>query len=293
MHLVVRRGGKVFNDYRFSSGPVYIGRNPANQVLLPSRTVSRQHAVIYSAEPNKWLIEDIGSSNRTYVNDRELIDKYRLKNGDKIRIGEYSITADLDNSADVKTETMRGISVHLDDTLTTVSPEPQVLTRRPGRDKGPAMRIPASRLKDFARAAELVCKSNGLDEIASTLVRTCISQFSAFQCFCALRSQSEGPMTAQCGKCRSGTRIDIKQLRLNDKINDAVENTIFMLFPQVPVLKKEDHIRSIMVAPLVSELGTFGFLYINNAADHEHYTISDLDYLVLLAIHTATIIENF
>jgi hypothetical protein len=34
-------------------------------------------------------------------------------------------------------------------------------------------------------------------------------------------------------------------------------------------------------------------LYVDNAMDHEHYSLSDLDYLMLLAIHTAAIVENF
>jgi hypothetical protein len=39
--------------------------------------------------------------------------------------------------------------------------------------------------------------------------------------------------------------------------------------------------------------GCFGAIYIDNATDHEHYTLSDLDYLMLLSIHTATVLKNF
>jgi hypothetical protein len=39
--------------------------------------------------------------------------------------------------------------------------------------------------------------------------------------------------------------------------------------------------------------GCFGVLYVDNAMDHEQYNLSDLDYLMLLAISTAAILENF
>jgi hypothetical protein len=39
--------------------------------------------------------------------------------------------------------------------------------------------------------------------------------------------------------------------------------------------------------------GCFGALYVDNATDHEQYNLSDLDYLMLLAISTAAILENF
>jgi hypothetical protein len=39
--------------------------------------------------------------------------------------------------------------------------------------------------------------------------------------------------------------------------------------------------------------GCFGVLYIDNAPGRAPYNLSDLDYLMLLAIHTSTIVENF
>ena len=54
-----------------------------------------------------------------------------------------------------------------------------------------------------------------------------------------------------------------------------------------------NRIRSAMIAPIVDPTGCFGVLYIDNSMDHGHYDLSDLDYLMLVAIHTAAIIENF
>ena len=56
---------------------------------------------------------------------------------------------------------------------------------------------------------------------------------------------------------------------------------------------QEQGIRSAIIAPVVGPDGAFGVLYIDNAMNREYYTLSDLDYSMLLAIHTAAIVKNF
>jgi serine/threonine protein kinase len=58
----------------------------------PDGYVSRRHAHIIKAK-NGYFIADLGSSNGTYVNDQSLSPKKfkRLRNGDKIEIGEVAI----------------------------------------------------------------------------------------------------------------------------------------------------------------------------------------------------------
>jgi GAF domain-containing protein len=48
-----------------------------------------------------------------------------------------------------------------------------------------------------------------------------------------------------------------------------------------------------MIAPVTGASGCFGVLYIDNDRTQEQYSLSDLDYLMLLAIHTAAVLENF
>jgi GAF domain-containing protein len=82
-------------------------------------------------------------------------------------------------------------------------------------------------------------------------------------------------------------------LKLKEKINHAIETKQFVLIPQASAPTEKDRIRSAMIAPVVDPSGCFGVLYIDNSMDHGHYSLGDLDYLMLIAIHTAAIIENF
>jgi pSer/pThr/pTyr-binding forkhead associated (FHA) protein len=286
MRLVVKQADEVVNKFQFTAGPIYIGRLANSQILLPDRTVSRQHAVIFKTPDGKWMVEDLNSANKTFLNNRQ-IKKAEIKTGDILRITEFSIEVNL------KDTTEADKAVHLEDTLIAAPRSPQIITRDIDTEHAADMRLPAKRAKDFARAAEEICQADGLDEILQALLHITAEQFAASRTWCALRSQPSGPMTSHAGKTRDGSPVQINEIKLSEKINEAVEKGRFLLLPQVPAQITERKIRSAMIAPIMSLAGCFGVLYIDNAADQEPYGLADLDYLMLLAIHTATILKNF
>lgn len=66
-----------------------IGRDASNDISLDDELASKHHAVleiISSEEDVKFLIQDLNSTNHTFVNDVP-IELYKLKDGDLIRIG--------------------------------------------------------------------------------------------------------------------------------------------------------------------------------------------------------------
>jgi len=62
-----------------------IGRSSATTLQLDIDNVSRNHAAIVMT-PLGHVIKDLGSTNGTFVNDRQ-ITEHRLRDGDQIRIG--------------------------------------------------------------------------------------------------------------------------------------------------------------------------------------------------------------
>jgi pSer/pThr/pTyr-binding forkhead associated (FHA) protein len=62
-----------------------IGRSAGNDIMIPQKHVSRQHAVITFRE-GIFMISDLGSANGTFVNDRRLTDPFPLAHGDIIRL---------------------------------------------------------------------------------------------------------------------------------------------------------------------------------------------------------------
>jgi pSer/pThr/pTyr-binding forkhead associated (FHA) protein len=64
-------------------GDLIIGRNPDCDLVLQSGTVSGKHARL-SLKDSVALLEDLGSTNGTFVNDQR-IQRAELKNGDRVR----------------------------------------------------------------------------------------------------------------------------------------------------------------------------------------------------------------
>ena len=295
MRLIVKKAGQTVNELRFTKGPLSIGRHAHSQIFLPDRAVSRQHAVIYSTQDGKWVIEDLDSANKTFLNDKD-VKKAEIKTGDCIHVGDFDIEVELEAGADV------GGGIHLEDTLVpdsqkspviSESPSSEIITRRADIPHGPDIKIPARRIKDFLDATEAICKSNGPDEVLKTLLGLTLRQFRAYHSWCALRNQPEGPMTSHAGKSREGYAVELIQIKIHEKINEAIDTKKFVLVPQVSSPTDEEKVRSAMIAPVIDPDGCFGVLYVDNAMDHGRFDLSDLDYLMLLAIHTAAVVENF
>lgn len=298
MRLVVKKGGSLVNEFQFTKGPIYIGRHADSQIFLPDRVVSRHHAVIFSTQDGKWMVEDLDSTNKTSLND-DPIHKTEIKTGDCLRIIDFTIEINLED------DTIADKPINLEDTLTTTpdrlddtritSPlEPQVIVRRIDSEHAPDIKLPAKRAKDFMRATDAICKADTLDEVLSALLNIATKQFISYHTWCALRNQPTGQMTCHAGKHRDGSTVQLSEIKLNEKITQAVEKEQFLLLQRIrPTQREKQIIHSAMIAPITGQAGCFGVLYIDNDMSHEHYSLSDLDYLMLLAIHTAVIIENF
>lgn len=77
--------GKVF---QLQPGrPNVIGRDAAAEVSIPSDRVSRRHAQVLPA-PGGYVLEDLGSSNGTLVNQERIQGRRPLRGGEYIQTGD-------------------------------------------------------------------------------------------------------------------------------------------------------------------------------------------------------------
>jgi pSer/pThr/pTyr-binding forkhead associated (FHA) protein len=291
MRLLVKQSDGTAKELQFDEGPISIGRGANNRVFLPDKGVSREHAIIRGMGGGKWMIEDLGSSNKTYLNNK-VIHKAEIKHGDCLRITDFTLEVILEEETRSEEIQAEDTLLHLEAALTV--PKHETVVRRPDAQHAPAMRLAARRLSDFSKATETIFEAGNLDELLLTLLDVTLEQFSAYHVWCALRRQPTGPMTCHGGKRRDGSPVQLNELQLSEKITQAVEKGQFFVLPSVSAqVEKKDKIRSAMVAAIMRPKGCFGVLYVDNAMIHEHYSLSDLDYLMLIAMHTAAIMRKF
>jgi hypothetical protein len=76
-------------NYSLSQPSVSVGRTPENDIKLNSDRVSRRHAVV-RFENNVFYVQDLGSSNGTFVNDNRVQGQQALQDGDMVRFGNLA-----------------------------------------------------------------------------------------------------------------------------------------------------------------------------------------------------------
>ncbi|MEM7801714.1 MAG: FHA domain-containing protein [Chloroflexota bacterium] len=85
--LVVRRGPNPDHVYMLSNETTIVGREPINDAMFPDPEVSRRHARIINKNGD-FFIDDLNSTNGTFINGRRISEITRLNAGDIIDFGE-------------------------------------------------------------------------------------------------------------------------------------------------------------------------------------------------------------
>ncbi len=74
---------------RVSPGAV-IGRDGANEVVMDEDTVSARHALL-RFDGRRWWVEDLDSTNGTFVNGQRVTGARAVRSGDEIRFGRVAV----------------------------------------------------------------------------------------------------------------------------------------------------------------------------------------------------------
>lgn len=98
--LVQYSGEQIGKRFSVESNVCIAGRSPQAAIFIDEPSVSRKHAKIFAYQ-DKVTIEDLGSSNGTFVNDQQVTDKLTIQSGDMIRLGtvmlKFFSSSDMDN----------------------------------------------------------------------------------------------------------------------------------------------------------------------------------------------------
>lgn len=120
------RSGQVYT-FHFDKPEVLIGRVKGNDVILPKQNISKRHALIRVNGP-RFIIEDFGSTNGTYVNGHRITGAVEIGADDKVYLGDFVMnfvdlaSSDLDSAPDLPSH-MGGVATG-DGPVTNDSVEP-------------------------------------------------------------------------------------------------------------------------------------------------------------------------
>jgi predicted component of type VI protein secretion system len=88
--LTMRSGPNPGTVYALESDQLSIGRDSSNDIAVNDAEVSRRHARL-TFQGGKYVLEDMGSTNGSFVNGQRLTGPRVLKNGEVISLGEQIV----------------------------------------------------------------------------------------------------------------------------------------------------------------------------------------------------------
>ena len=88
--FVMRSGPTPGATYSLEGDQIVIGRDSANGVAINDSEISRKHARL-TFQGGKYVLEDLGSTNGTFVNGQRLAGPVVLRSGDVVSLGEQIV----------------------------------------------------------------------------------------------------------------------------------------------------------------------------------------------------------
>jgi len=94
-HLELRvQNEENLEPYRYNISEIIIGRDPNSDCCLQSEKVSANHALI-SFHHNQWWIEDLNSTNGSFLNNDPVGAPTVVVDGDHLRCGDVTLSIHL------------------------------------------------------------------------------------------------------------------------------------------------------------------------------------------------------
>jgi hypothetical protein len=87
--------GESGRQLQFTRPVIRLGRDIACDFSLDEPTVSTQHARL-SFHHNQWWLEDLGSTNGTFLNEEPVTTPVVVTQGDQIRCGQVTMKIQID-----------------------------------------------------------------------------------------------------------------------------------------------------------------------------------------------------
>ena len=88
--FVMRSGPTPGVVFTLDGDQIHLGRDAANGVAINDAEISRKHSRL-SFQGGKYVLEDLGSTNGTFVNGQRLAGPVVLKPGDVVSLGEHIV----------------------------------------------------------------------------------------------------------------------------------------------------------------------------------------------------------
>jgi len=275
-----------------------IGRSSMNDLPVPDKMLSRQHARIVRDSNGGLSVEDLGSRNGTFLNGERLVSIQPLKPGDRITVGGVTLKIESESTTRVRIEAQEEEA--LDNTILKASAE--LLRKHTETDP----RLPAEQLSKLVESLRVVneltielLRDVSVDELLKFLVDKVFETLNPDRCVVLLRHSVSNELIPAIIRVAEG--ISAEEIRLSRTLVAAVvekRNGLLLMDTSAGSdVSLADSIRlsgikSVLAAPLENDGQVVGLIYVDCRMGHRSFEEADLRLLTSLANVAAAKIQN-
>jgi len=300
--LVFVAGPNAGRRYKLGDGEYVIGRRSDCQIFVPDMRVSRQHARI-RREQSRFLVEDLGSNNGTYVNGIKIQGQTDLKNDDEITIANNRIRVELPEITTGRQRT-DGFESHV--TIVDVGSS-SVFKSRDESDSGAMwkistvvpsldgrMRLLERKLAALTAILEAAAHSIEADELLKRVVDQLLELFPQAESIGVLvQDEKTGELGVKCQRNRSTGQVGAMRIPgtiIDHVIADRRGVLLGEQTGQFAPVQEGEALGTRMGAPLVAQNVNYGVVYVESKG--AAFRQEDVDLLQSVAAQTGLAIHS-
>ena len=303
--LSVERGSCAGRCVELVGTSFLIGRHSNSDLVVDDETVSRRHARIVRSA-HGYEIEDLHSRNGTTVNDQEVVDRHRLRSGDKIRLFDVVMTF-TEGGAELGLPDESG----LQEDIVPETKQLRIDTPFTGQKGSGGDRFPIARDRQDAAEIQLqavldvtrhISNWLDLDDLYDQILNSLFRVFPQADRACVLRvDQSTGRLVLDAARVRDG--------EIPGTIGPIMLAIVHRAFQEGKSLLNLDVLQddskfdertiheleqcSVMCAPLIdSAREPLGAIYLDTNDPSRPFGAGDLDMLACIAILASQAVEQ-
>ncbi len=300
MKLVVLNGEMANWEFNLEGEEMMLGRRRGNDITLPAdRRISRTHARLFLRD-GEWHIEDAGSANGTFVNDRRVHGPVKLRVGDRIRVGRTWLEVVPDPVPAAEREAAKVVALVEEqrepDRIADDNVVLQMKTAPTVPEQADAEKL-RRRLLILTQVAETLGSTLDLNELLGRILDYILEVVPAERGIILLQDR-DGQLQPKVARIRRGEEEKVTVSRhLIDRAltegctiltEDALTDHRFRDASSIHELR----IRSAICAPLIHRTEPLGVIYLDTSSDSEVFGHDAVELLNLIAPQAATAIAN-
>ncbi len=297
----------------FTSDVFRAGRKNDNDLILPEKNISGYHFQIILTDRG-FELEDLDSSNGTYLNKYLINNRTLLKDGDRVQAGRYRIRFKLSNESE---GTERRKSNHddiIDQKLEDMDRRLMTLKKTPSETVYNATTTISklessikeakraySRLKALYRSTNMIVSHFDLEDRLRAILKITIQLMECDRGYIMLYEKGTGQDDSL--SIRVSHQIDedapegLPSMSIAQEVADTGKTKKIDNILDIDTLKDKKSIQahniiSAICSPIRFEKQIIGVMYVDNISRPYHYTQEDLTIFEILANQTAVVVED-